>query len=53
LDFSYRWVKASGGSDPLESRTKDKFRSIDNGNYSDNELDHWYDKLVEVDLVTR
>lgn len=51
LDFSFRWVHASGSEAPWKSATIEKFKRIKKGKFSDQSIDYWYDKLVEIGLI--
>lgn len=51
LDFSYRWVRAAGGNGPWKAKTIEKFKSIKKEKFPGDEIDSWYDVLVEATLV--
>jgi len=51
LDFSYRWVRASGGNGPWRDRAIEKFKAIKKDKFSDDEIVSWYKTLIEARLV--
>jgi len=53
LDFSYRWVRASGGPGPWKQLAIEKFKSIKKDKFPDNDINGWYDALVEAKLIEK
>lgn len=51
LDFSFRWVRATGGSGPWKDRTIAKFKSIKKEKFADSEIDQWYAALSDAKLI--
>lgn len=53
LDFSYRWVRARGGRGPWREAAIEKFKSIKKDKFEDEEVDSWYEGLVDARLIER
>ena len=53
LDFSYRWVHAQGGNGPWKDRTVKKLKQIKGDKFNDQEIVHWFDQLVSVQLIEK
>jgi uncharacterized protein YwgA len=51
LDFCFRWIRAQGGQGPWKAATIDKFKKIKKDKFPDDEIDGWYDTLVEAELI--
>lgn len=51
LDYSFRWVRACGGTGPWKQRTVDKFKSIKKEKFTTEQIDRWYDVLVKLALI--
>lgn len=51
LDFSFRWVRARGGDGPWRSAAIEKFKQIKKEKFGDEEINGWYDTLVEAGLI--
>jgi uncharacterized protein YwgA len=51
LDFSYRWVRATGGNGPWRDRAVSKFKAIKKDKFPEEEIERWYDVLVKVGLI--
>lgn len=51
LDFSFRWVHASGSEGPWKTATVEKFKRIKKEKFSNESIDQWYGKLVELGLI--
>jgi len=51
LDFSFRWVKASGGDGPWKTEAVAKFKKIKKDKFNDDEIDRWYGALVKAKLI--
>jgi len=53
LDYSFRWVRACGGTGPWKQWTVDKFKSIKKEKFSTEQIDRWYNVLVELALIEK
>jgi len=53
LDFSYRWVRARGGKGPWKAAAVEKFKSIKKDKFEDEDIDTWYQVLVESELIEK
>ena len=51
LDFSFRWVRARGGSGPWRQTAIKKFKDIKKDKFDDDEVNDWYDTLVKAKLI--
>lgn len=51
LDYSFRWVHARGGEGPWKRLAIEKFKNIKKDKFQDDEIDRWYDILVEAKLI--
>lgn len=51
LDFSFRWVKARGGSGPWKAAAIEKFKHIKKEKFPDEEIEEWYKTLSEAGLI--
>ncbi len=51
LDFSYRWIRARGGSGPWKDATITKFKEIKKDRFSDQEIEDCYKVLARTDLI--
>ena len=51
IDFSFRWVKARGGTGPWKSSTIKKFKDIKKDKFEDEEIETAYTKLVKANLI--
>ncbi|HUQ70725.1 MAG TPA: hypothetical protein VM165_14445 [Planctomycetaceae bacterium] len=51
LDFSYRWVRAGGGTGPWKNASIAKFKSIKKDKFTDDEINEWHDVLVNAGLI--
>jgi uncharacterized protein YwgA len=51
LDFSFRWVRARGGDGPWRQAAIEKFKRIKKNKFEDDEVEGWYDALVEAKLI--
>ncbi len=51
LDFSFRWVHARGGTGPWKGMTVEKFKSIKQERFRDEDINFWYDILVKAGLI--
>lgn len=52
LHFCFRWVKAQGGAGPWKEKTVSKFKQVKKDKFQDSEIDRWYDRLVDTELIT-
>jgi uncharacterized protein YwgA len=53
LDFCFRWVQAQGRPGPRKAATIEKFKKIKKGKFTDDEIDEWYEVLVNAELIER
>lgn len=51
LDFSFRWVRARGGSGPWREKTIVKFKQIKGERFEDDEISDWHQRLVKSKLI--
>lgn len=51
LDFCYRWIRARGGNGRRKMDVIEKFKQIKEDKFSDQEIEKWYDVLVNAELI--
>ena len=52
LDFCYRWVRAKGDDHFRKEDVVQKFKAIKEDKFSDDDIDQWYNVLVECGLFS-